>query len=429
LSTISLNRSLRRYGLALLAAAAVAGPALAEDIDYEVGGHVKGWLSADRYPSESLLNALAGSTASALETEFRVNFTAERGAWSLDSAWQFYAGYGDRIELARDLGGTTFPGAGYMPNDDSRLMNLTDVLRDDGKTVALQRLDRLALTHSAGNLVLKAGRQAISWGNGLLFSPMDIVNPFDPTAVDTEYKAGDDMLYGQFLRENGDDIQFAHVFRRNPLTGRHESAQATSAVKYHGVVGDSEYDLLLARHYDVTTVGAGGNRSIGGAVLRGDVVVADGDAGTDVQVVINLSYSWLWGGRNVSGLVEYYFAGFGQGSGRYAAEDLAQNPELLARVLRGESFTLARNYLAGGLTIEMSPLWLLTPNLFVNLDDGSALFQGVTRLSLGDNSEFLGALNVPLGPSGTEFGGIPAPGGTGFLSTDLALFAQFAWYF
>jgi len=37
----------------------------------------------------------------------------------------------------------------------------------------------------------------LSWGNGLVFSPMDIVNPFDPTAVDTEYKAGDDMLYGQ----------------------------------------------------------------------------------------------------------------------------------------------------------------------------------------------------------------------------------------
>jgi hypothetical protein len=76
----------------------------------------------------------------------------------------------------------------------------------------------------------------------------------------------------------------------------------------------------------------------------------------------------------------------------------------------------------------MTPLWLLTPNLFVNLDDGSALFQGVTRVSLGDNSEFLGALNIPLGPGGSEFGGIPVGGNT-YFATEASVFAQFAWYF
>jgi len=417
--------------LSLLAvfAAVSATPACAEDVEYELGGHVKARLSADSYPSDSVFRSLSGSTSSAVESDLRVRFTADRGAWSLDTAWQLYAGYGDRIELARVLGGSGYPGSGYRQDDDRRLMNLTDVLRDEGKSVILHRLDRLALTYARDNLVLRFGRQAISWGNGLVFSPMDIVNPFDPTAVDTEYKAGDDMIYGQWLRENGDDIQVAQVFRRDPLSGDPESAAATSAVKYHGVSGEAEYDLLLARHYDRTTIGIGGNRGIGGAVWRGDLVVSEADSGTDVQLVTNLSYSWVWGERNVSGVLEYYFAGFGQPSGRYTPADFAENPALLDRLRRGESFTLGRNYLAGGVTIEMSPLWLLTPNLFVNLDDGSALFQGVTRYSLGDNAEFLGALNVPLGPGGTEFGGIPAPAGDSRLSTDLSLFAQFAWYF
>ena len=32
-----------------------------------------------------------------------------------------------------------------------------------------------------------------------MFNAMDIFNPFDPAAVDTEYKVGDDMFYGQYL--------------------------------------------------------------------------------------------------------------------------------------------------------------------------------------------------------------------------------------
>jgi len=57
------------------------------------------------------------------------------------------------------------------------------------------------------------------------------------------------------------------------------------------------------------------------------------------------------------------------------------------------------------------------------------LFQLTTRYSLGDNSELLAALNVPMGPSGTEFGGIDSSQGDTYYSTDLSLFVQFAWYF
>ena len=60
---------------------------------------------------------------------------------------------------------------------------------------------------------LRFGRQALSWGNGLFYAPMDLVNPFDPAAIDTEYKAGDDMLYLQYLQDSGNDLQAAVVVR------------------------------------------------------------------------------------------------------------------------------------------------------------------------------------------------------------------------
>jgi hypothetical protein len=257
---------------------------------------------------------------------------------------------------------------------------------------------------------------------------MDLVNPFDPAAVDTEYKAGDDMVYLQYLQDSGNDLQAAAVVRRNPLNGEVESEQATVAVKYHGFVGNSEYDLLVAEHYDDLVLGLGGTWSPGGAVLRGDLVVTDTDSDTHVQLVANWTYSWTWRGRNMSGALEYHFNGFGQQDGRYDPESLAENPDLLERLARGETFTLGRHYLAGSVLIEMTPLWTLTPTLLANIGDPSALLQLVTSRSLSDNVTFLGSLNVPVGPGGSEFGGIESGDGL-YLSTGPGVFAQLAWYF
>ncbi len=407
----------------------VSGLSMAEESNYELDGHVKARLLADSFPENSVFNDLIGSTALDIESDVRLNFAAARDEWSIDAAWQFYAGTGDRIELSRllPMSGLSFVDASLT--DERRLMNLTDVISDQTDTIVLHRLDRLSVSFASDTVVARVGRQAISWGNGLIFSPMDIVNPFDPTAVDTEYKVGDDMVYGQYLFANGSDLQAAHVFRRNLLDGKLDSRFATTAIKYHAVSRDYEYDFLLAHSYDETVFGVGGNRNIGGAVWRGDVVVSDTVSGRKVQLVTNLSYSWIMGGRNMSGIVEYYFNGFGQRADYYDPLSLAQNPGLLLRIARGEIFTIGRNYLAGGVLIEMNPLWTLTPNLFTNLDDGSALFQVTTRYSLGDNSDFLGAINLPLGPSGTEFGGISAAQGNLYLSTELSLFARLAWYF
>ena len=61
-----------------------------------------------------------------------------------------------------------------------------------------------------------------------------------------------------------------------------------------------------------------------------------------------------------------------------------------------------------GVTVEVTPLWLVTPNVFMNVADPSALLQVVVQHSLGDNLPFLAAANLQLGPPGSEFGGIAA---------------------
>ena len=72
---------------------------------------------------------------------------------------------------------------------------------------------------------------------------------------------------------------------------------------------------------------------------------------------------------------------------------------------------------------------MLTPNIFANVEDGSALLQVLTRNNLSENMEFLGALNFPLGPDGSEYGGIPSGTVDQYLSVSASLFAQLAIYF
>ena len=422
--------------LLLLAGAAAA--AAADDGSYRFGGHTKLRFVGTSFPSGSLLRELAGSRSLDLEGDLRLTFDAAPGRWTFDADYQLIGLYGDRVEYTRDLP----PDVGLFvprpPADARRLFDFT--MHDRDKSALLHRLDRFWAGYASEKTVIRVGRQAISWGNGLFYAPMDLVNPFDPAAIDTEYKAGDDMLYVQYLQDNGNDVQGAVVARRNPLDGEVEREQATAAAKYHGFAGAAEYDLLVAEHevaafaaavaehYDDVVVGLGGTYSLGGAVLRGDLVVTDTDTDTYTQLVVNWSYSWIGHGRNMSGALEYYFNGFGQHDGRYDTQSLAGNPDLLARVVRGETFTLGRHYLAGSVLVEMTPLWTVTPTLLANIADPSALLQLVTSFSLSDNMTFLGSLNVPLGRNGSEFGGIESSSGE-YLASGPGVFAQFAWYF
>lgn len=414
-----------RSALLLLLSAA----ALADDGTTEMGGHTKLALTSQAYPEQSLFRDLVGSNTLDASGDLRLNLKAGAGRWSLDAAYQLQVLDGDSVELGRLVPGAAdlfFPG---LPNDDRRLFDLTDIVSDSGSSAVIHRIDRLSLAYASEKAFVRFGRQVLSWGNGLFYAPMDLVNPFDPAAVDTEYKVGDDMLYLQYLFDNGNDVQFAYVARRNPLDGDVDAGESTAAVKYHGFVGEAELDVLLADNYGDSVLGIGVGKSIGGAVLRGDLVVTDGSDNTDVQLVTNLTYSWNWFGRNMSGAIEYFFNGFGQRSDAYDPQSLAGNPDLLQRITRGELFSVGRHYLAGSVMIEMTPLWTVTPTILANVSDPSALLQLVTNYSLSDNMALLASVNVPLGSKGTEFGGIAAGEANRYLSGGAGLFAQFAWYF
>jgi len=362
----------RLLSVGLVTLLSLAKAAHAQETTVDFGGRLSYQLVLGTYPEDSLFRDLGGPESLDNNLELRLNLGVDRGPLSLDASYQLIGLFGDTLELGRDLPESPQALLGRYPQDRARLFDLTYVFRDQGRSAVVNRLDRLSVGYSGEKAVARFGRQALTWGNGMIYTPMDILNPFDPAAVDREYKLGDDMLYGQVVRGNGDDLQGVVVFRRNVETGDVDPDWSSAALKYHGFARAGEFDLLAARHFDQPLFAVGGNVPVGGAVWRGDVVVTVTDTGPVASAVTSLSYSWVWGGKNMSGVAEYFFSGFGQPDGQYDPRSLAQNPELVQRLVRGELFTLGRHYVVASTLMELHPLFHLTPNVFVNLSDAPA---------------------------------------------------------
>ncbi|MGB5518533.1 MAG: hypothetical protein WBO73_08725 [Gammaproteobacteria bacterium] len=405
---------------------ALSASAVAET-DLFKGGHAKYLFLLNTFPDDSLFREVIGTPSVDHFGDLRLKFGWQQDGVKLVTDYQLLAGQGDGFILANNLPGDVLVPQ-RIPTDQFRLMDLTHLITQDNDSVLAHRLDRLYVDITGTRAVARIGRQAVSWGNGLIYTPMDFFNPFDPAAVDKEYKTGDDMLYGQYLRQNSDDMQAVWVFRRD-LNGDVSSDVDSLAAKYHGFVSDKEYDLLLARHFDDDILGIGGIANVGGAIWRGDITYTDTQTDDVFSLVTSLSYSWVGWGYNISGILEYFHNGFGIADGDYSPDALVGYPDLIERIVRGELFTLGRDYLVASAMMEITPLWLLTPNLFINANDGSMLAQLVNTYDFKQDWRILTALALPVGPAGTEFGGIQSsvPGKT--YSTGLSLFVQLAWYF
>jgi hypothetical protein len=391
------------------------------------GGHAKlRWLGSS-YPQDSAYREIFGEVADDEYADLRLKFSGSRERFSVRADYQLIGQWGDSLDLPVDANGL-FLLPPSLPDDDRRWWDLTATISDNGSQGLVQRFDRLNIGYTGDKAVLRVGRQAVSWGNGLIYNPVDFFNPFNPAAVDTEYKLGEDMVYGQYLLDNGSDWQGVFVQRRDEQ-GNATGEQGTTALKFHGFGLEAEYDLLLAENLNQFIAGIGGVSNLGEAVLRGDITVTDARDGWVTSLVANWSWSWVWGGYNATGVIEYYYNGFGLAEDDYRPEKILADRDLAERLQRGELYTIGRHNMAGSLLVELAPLLNVTTNVFANLEDGSALAQVVVQWDLAQDWQLLAAATAPLGSRGTEYGGIETGLDDLTLAVGPSLLVQLAWYF
>ena len=302
---------------------------------------------------------------------------------------------GDTIESAADSG----PTFDQTPTgDERRLMDLTWELDQGGRHRLLHRFDRLALKYRTPRFAVTIGRDAVSWGSGLVFHPMDLFNPFAPTTVDQDYKAGDDLIRIERLFEDGSDLEVLAVARHGEIAGD----TASVAFKYRALVGGREIEALAGRHYGDGVAGLGLRIPIGGALVRTDLVAIDDADGWTLSGMVNVDYSFPVAGSSVYVFAEFFHNGFGV---RHLPDDLDLLPERLTRRLgRGETFTLMRDYLAVGAQFRWHALVSQSLSLIANVRDSSKVLQTSIGYDASDAARVQVGLIKSLGGHGDDFG-------------------------
>jgi hypothetical protein len=296
---------------------------------------------------------------------------------------------------------------GGILEDDRRFMDLTGTIDEGEAYVVYHRLDRLALRLVPEWGTVRVGRQAVTWGNGLLFNPMDLFNPFSPADIERDYKVGDDMVSTQFSVAKGGELQFLYIPRRSLVSGEVEWEQSSLAGKLHFSRDTTEFDIMAAGHYGDAVIGLGSAGYLKDAAWRldGTWTDLDNDDGY-LSVVANIDYSWIWLGRNWYGFVEIFFNGLSHN--RYP--EAYRDSEIASRIERGELFTLGRTYLSGHVRVELAPLFNLYVTVIENLADPSGTVQPRAVWDMAEDMQVTFGAALYHGRKGTEFGGVTIPG-------------------
>ena len=393
-----------------------------DNIDMHWGGRLKAIGSVTFVRDDTIFEPVGTGNYLNLDTDLRINNETFISDWgTFEAQYEAILEGGKAREKRQELkeifpnfeGSTAFFGASLK--DDRRLMDLTHTVKEEDSYFLVHRLDRLNFTFKPDWGLVRIGRQAITWGNGLIFNPMDLFNPFPPADIQRDYKVGDDMLLAQLTFPDTLDLQFLYVARRDPDTNNVKADQNSAAGLLHFAAGTTEFDILATRHFDDHVVGIGTTGILGGAAWRLDTTATFLDDGRGkntrnyISGVANLDYYWTWAEKNWYGLLEYYYNGLGEGDYPGALS----NTDITKRLTRGELFVLGKHYLSTAIQVELHPLFTVFLTSINNIEDPSGILQPRAVWNVTQNLEMKIGANIFYGENGSpgsEFGGFIIPG-------------------
>ena len=379
----------RRAAIGLFVTVAAFG--LATEFDARVKWHTTG----QRLPAgDALRDATGESKPVDHGADLRLLWRRNLGGFTVEVDHATTYLVGDSIESTKS--GPTFDQT--PTGDEHRLLDLTWKVDRGDRHRLLHRFDRLALKYRSPRWAVTVGRDAVSWGSGVVFHPMDLFNPFAPTTVDQDYKAGDDLIRIERLFDDGSDLEMLAVARH----GEVDDDTGSVAFKYRALLGGSELDLLAAQHYGGEVVGLGLRVPVGGALVRSDLIAVDDAVGWTLSGVVNVDYSFAVAQSSVYVFAEYFRNGFGVAR---LPDELDLLPGALAdRLGRGETFTLMRDYLAVGAQFRWHALVNQNLTVIANLHDASKILQTAIGYDVSDAARLQVGIIKSMGGQGDEFG-------------------------
>lgn len=415
------SKKMRRLSILILAMALMLSWPLcsAASDRVSISGYYKNYsVALDRPDVRNLPGMTDQPIIGAVSNRLRFKVSGRISEWmSLTLAYDFSPRVQDRSlfeEQALNLG---FNPQSYRASDlDSRLYPNED--EPVGSFALFQNLDRAYVTINSSLADVYLGRQAIAWGSARVINPTDVLVPYAFNELDVEDRLGADAIRVRvpmgFMGEMdagyvfGDDFEVENsaMFLRSRLNYRRTDISSM-------VIGFRE-NLLAG--FDLT-------RSIGGAGFWLEVAYVfvdalNSDERNGEQDYFRGSTGLDYSLRDGTYLfAEYHF----NQAGTSEPDDYLSRLEKTA-YREGSVYLLGKNYLAPGISYQITPLIILNGEALINLTEPSAFLMSQVEyniaediylsagvyLGLGESPEYLA--NSGYGPFlrlRSEFGGYP----------------------
>lgn len=355
----------------------------------------------------------------------RLKGVLERGPLRLEAHWAAAAQTSSSASAAGAMGSLSGAAA-------PELLPLTWA-PDLGDGLSLQHgVDRLVLSAKLGPVDLALGRQPVSFGAGRIFTPLDLVNPFGPATIDTEYKPGVDALRVDAYAGVSTKVTVVGAWAGAPVLG--EGARDPEAPVLDDVVlaasGQTTVgvtDLLgfvgLVRAEPVLGLGTVSALGPVGVHAEASLTLPEGDEGPFVRAVAGAD------GRPTAKttlMAELYLQSFG-------ATDPADYLEAVEdpRFQRGEIWQMGQLYGALAVAQEITPLVAANLSVIGNLRDPSALLSAGASWSIADDAELLfgGYLGLGAPPDPVDLAELALDPGAlaGSVNSEFGLYPSMGW--
>lgn len=401
---------------------------LSDNLTTTVGGYFKNlssvtdqgsdWPTGIRYSYDDmpLLRINTGLTAFdtlafSLEYETSARFGDQQRLWYDNNN----SGQANNLMAA-------FNAAAPAVGSRGNLLDLEADIDEDRNYIWQHRIDRLWVKYMAPWFDVKIGRQALSWGSAYIWNPTDLVNPFSPTAIDTETKPGSDMAL--LLVPLGWSGEFALVWLPYSTAERDRYDEDHSAIAARAKYNLLEWDIgLMGGRFGKDTVGGfefSGDLFDAGIYGEGTYTVPDKNVEIDpllaalgykarephdfYRMVIGGTYRWA---NSFMIFLEYYTNNIGENSADDIFDRLLTDTDFADRVDRGELYNFGRNYLGTSLSYEFTAKLVGALPGIVNLNDGSFYIGPNLSYSIVQDFDVMIGSIYTYGSDESEFGALP----------------------
>jgi hypothetical protein len=305
---------------------------------------------------------------------------------SFNAGIRTIADYGQLIQFTSQL----YPNWVELQGNDDGFLDLTRVWADGNSYLIKSSMDRLYIDYNVGKVHVRAGRQRINWGMGLVWNPNDIFNSFSYLDFDYEERPGSDALLLEYYPNYTSTMQVVIKADRN--------GEFTYAGMFRFNKWNYDMQLLTGYSHKDYILGVGWSGDIKGAGFRGELTsfLSESDGNNILVASVDADYTF----KNSL----YVHSAFLYNSNGKTGNAGNNTNLLFEQELSPKNLSMGRYALFAQATYPLSPLVNLDYSIIYNPLDNSSFMGPSVNVSIADNWSVLLMTQLFIGKDETEYG-------------------------